>query len=200
MSSCSDRLSDLCAQADLWTKARDGLSGNFDSESKGVLMLSKEDENILRNFDKYVAKKTLKDPKLKSVARQKEGAMGPEFRGKVDKTGLESAFSKDYIFITPDGQRFDRREMVDSLTEGEPAVKFKKSVIESLDSFGNTAWMSGILTLQATRGLQNLSGTYRSSAIFIKRRGQWQQVLLHLSRIESKDRGRPKSGTTKDEY
>lgn len=147
-------------------------------------MLTPEDEDILRNFDKYLAQAAISDPELAQKSATQEGAFGEEYAGKVDEAAVRAAFPSDYIFISPNGRLVDQDEMTQCTVDGEPEVEFKSSTIESLnsDDSGNTAWMTGTLTLTARIKDRDISGVYRSSSVFVKRNGQWQQVLLHLSR------------------
>ena len=147
-------------------------------------MLSREDEDIIRNFDRYLAQAAITDPVLAQKSATKEGAFGPEYAGKVDDAAVRAAFASDYLFIAPSGRQVNQDEMAQCTAEGDPDVAFKSSVISTLESddSGDSAWMTGILTLNARMDGRDISGRFQSSSLFVKRDGQWQQVLLHLSR------------------
>jgi Domain of unknown function (DUF4440) len=154
---------------------------------EGKTMLTSEDEDILRNFDRYLAQAAIRDPVLAQKSASKEGAFGIEYAGKVDEAAVRAAFATDFLFIAPSGRAVDQEEMTQCTVEGEPEVAFKSSVISSLESddSGDSAWMTGVLTLNARMDRRDISGQFHSSSLFVKRNGQWQQVLLHLSRVAS---------------
>jgi ketosteroid isomerase-like protein len=147
-------------------------------------MLTPEDEDFLRNFDKYLAQASLKDPDLILKSATQEGAFGPEYRGKVDPVALKAAFPDDFVFISPSGRRLEGDEFNEYAEEGDPYVEEKDTTITELRSndAGDTAWMTGTLIIKGSMRGRSISGKYSSSAVFVKRDGQWQQVLLHLSR------------------
>jgi ketosteroid isomerase-like protein len=136
-------------------------------------MLTIEDEDILRNFDRYLAQTSL----------TKEGAVGKDER-KIDKEALRAAFSDGYVFLAPSGRSLNPDDLFEYADEGDLKVDSKQTIIKELrsDETGDTAWMTGTIVLKASMSGKDISGTFSSSSVFVKRNGQWKQVLLHLSR------------------
>lgn len=137
-------------------------------------MLTLEDENILRNFEQYLAQTSL----------TKEGAVGKERRRTVERSALKAAFTDGYVFLAPSGRSLNPDDLFEYEAEGDPQVDSKVTTIKELrsDETGDTAWMTGTLVLKANLSGEDISGTFSSSSVFVKRNGEWHQVLLHLSR------------------
>lgn len=146
-------------------------------------MLTARDEEIIRNFDKYLAQATVTDPALAQKSATQEGALGPEYKGHIDERGLLAALGSDFTLITPDGKVQHRNRLIGSLHGGDPTINYKSGKIETLTSndTGDTAWMTGTLVIQGAVNGVDISGNYRTSGVFAKRNGQWQQVLMHLA-------------------
>jgi len=137
-------------------------------------MLTPEDEDILRNFDKYLAQTSL----------TKEGGAGKEYKRKVDRAALMAAFTDGYVFLAPSGRSLNPDDLFEHAEVGDPEVDSKVTIIKELrsDETGDTAWMTGTIVLKAKMSGKDISGTFSSSSVFVKREGEWRQVLLHLSR------------------
>jgi hypothetical protein len=145
-----------------------------DKKERSIIMLTPEDEDILRNFDKYLAQTSL----------AKEGAVGKEYGRKIDRTALRDAFTDGYVFLAPNGSSLNPNDLFEYAEEGDLEVDSKVTTIKEIrsDETGDTAWMTGSLVLKANMRGEDISGTFSSSSVFVKREGEWQQVLLHLSR------------------
>ena len=137
-------------------------------------MLTSEDEDILRNFDRYLARTSLTG----------QGAVGKGRERKIDKEVLKAALTEGYVFLAQNGRSLNPDYLFEYADEGDLEVDSKQTIIKELrsDETGDTAWMTGTLVLKASMGGEDISGTFSSSSVFVKRNGEWQQVLLHLSR------------------
>jgi len=95
---------------------------------------------------------------------------------KGDKKAAEELVAKDYVGTTQRGAIEDRAQYLAGVV---PNADMVKSDDYKVTVYGNVAIMTHRGTVEGVRNIQ-----FRSTHIWMKRKGKWQIVAHHGSRIE----------------
>ena len=95
---------------------------------------------------------------------------------RADWKALESIEADDLIFTNADGSVSHKTDVISSLKSGD--MKFDSITMSKLviQDFGNVGVVTGELVEKAQYKDNDLSGTYRFTDVWVKRRGRWQNV------------------------
>ncbi len=102
-----------------------------------------------------------------------------------DTTFLEENLASDFVRIGPDGDMLSRDKMISNRKSG--VIKYT-SIDErdrKIQMFGNTAVVTVIADVKGTSNGQDMSGTYRSSRVWVNQNGAWRQVLFTSTHVNT---------------
>lgn len=120
------------------------------------------------------------------IERGPNHAGGPALvRG--DLATLDRLEADDWVGIDPAGNTTTKRASLEAIRGGHYRATLFQCDDISVRLFGETAIVSVRSTVQATYDGIDCSGIYRFTEVWIKRRGRWQCVASHSSRLPSPD-------------
>ena len=102
---------------------------------------------------------------------------------KGDAATYDKLVSDDYISIGIYGTVSTKPDLLANYKSG----KLKFEAIEVLDTkvrvYGDTALLNATANVKGHSGDTDISGQYRSTRVWIKRKGQWQNVSFQATRV-----------------
>jgi ketosteroid isomerase-like protein len=102
---------------------------------------------------------------------------------KNDLAALERILAPEFVNTDSDGRLFTRAEGFARRKSG--AVKYNAFTQDDykVHVIGDTAIVTGRITMKAVRDGKDVSGQERFTDTFVRRGGQWQAVASHSSRV-----------------
>jgi hypothetical protein len=102
---------------------------------------------------------------------------------KGDAATYDKLVSDDYISIGIYGTVSTKADLLANYKSG----KIKFEAIDVLDTkvrvYGDTALLNATANVKGHSGDTDISGQYRSTRVWIKRKGQWQNVSFQATRV-----------------
>lgn len=97
--------------------------------------------------------------------------------------GIAAVEADDIVVTNPDGTVSDKQQDVSSMRSGE--LKFTSGSYDEaqVKVFGDTAIVTGRITVKGTYKGQDISGSYRFTDVFARRNGRWQAVAAQATAI-----------------
>lgn len=97
--------------------------------------------------------------------------------------GFENIEADDIVVVNPDGSVSNKQQDVGSTRSGD--LKFTSGTYDEsqVRVYGDTAIVTGHLTVKGTFKGQDISGSYRFTDVFVKRGGKWQAVSAQITMI-----------------
>jgi len=102
-----------------------------------------------------------------------------------DTTFLEENLASDFVRIGPDGEMLSRDKMISNRKSGVTKYTSIDEHDRKIQMFGNTAVVTAIANVKGTSNGQALSGTYRSSRVWVNQNGAWRQVLFTSTHVNT---------------
>lgn len=99
-----------------------------------------------------------------------------------DTEFLERHLSEDYASTFPDGRVFDKRAEIAALKSGDIAITDMLPREMNVRIFGEVAVITGQSTIRANVDGRAVSGEYRFTDVWAKRR-DWQAVASQVTRV-----------------
>jgi ketosteroid isomerase-like protein len=137
----------------------------------------------------------------KKVATAKSGSV-EEILMKLERDAAQAALRRDvsfsekmeapdFLFIDPAGMVHTREE--DLALARSRDLKFESMNIDDMKVrvYGDTAVVTGQSTVKGKYKDQDISGKYRWTDVFVKRKGEWQLVNGQLTTIQSMPETKP---------
>ena len=102
---------------------------------------------------------------------------------KNDSAALERILAPEFVATDSDGRLTTRAEGFARRKSG--AVKYAAFTQDDykVQVIGDTAIVTGRITMKAMRDGKDISGQERFTDTFVRRAGQWQAVATHSSRV-----------------
>jgi len=116
------------------------------------------------------------------LVMQIEQDMGAAIQ-KGDASPFERYIADTFVFTDSDGGVTDKTHLVSDIKSGD--LKFESSKLDDLkvQVYGNTAVATYGTTDKGNYKGKDISGQYRWTDVFVKRKGQWQMVASQGTRL-----------------
>jgi len=102
---------------------------------------------------------------------------------KRESAVLDRILADDLTVINPDGSTGDKAGEIGGLRSGK--LKLESVINDEIKVrvFGETAVVTGRATIRGQIDEQDIHDQNRYTSVFVKRRGRWQVIALHLTRV-----------------
>ena len=105
---------------------------------------------------------------------------------KNDLEGIGQLVGDDWIIIDPNGEIVDRKRFFEVIKSGALTHDMMESEDFRVRVYGDGAVVTAITRTKGKFTGQEFSTQERATDVFVKREGQWQCVLTHLTRFPKK--------------
>ena len=106
-----------------------------------------------------------------------------------DKATAERLIANDYIYTGMDGSTRTKAQIIKDIQPLRANVKYSSRLEDVvIRDFGGTAVMSYRMVEDVEVNGQRNSSQYRSTDVFMRRRGTWQLIATHTSMIPTKSK------------
>ena len=106
-----------------------------------------------------------------------------------DKATAERLIANDYIYTGMDGSTRTKAQIIKDMQPLPANVKYSSRLEDVvIRDFGGTAVMSYRMVEDVEVNGQRNSSQYRSTDVFMRRRGMWQLIATHTSMIPAKSK------------
>ena len=102
-----------------------------------------------------------------------------------DTTFLEENLASDFVRIGPDGDMLSRDKIISNRKSGVTKYMSIDEHDRKIQIFGNTAVVTAISDVKGTSNGRDMSGTYRSSRVWVNQNGAWKQVLFTSTHVNT---------------
>jgi len=102
---------------------------------------------------------------------------------KRDAAALEDFWTDDYTFINPHGALLTKKQRLENLKSGHTQVEPVANEDQDVRVYGDTAVITGRLTLKGKYSGKEASGQYRSINVWVNQGGRWRLVANQLTPI-----------------
>ena len=113
------------------------------------------------------------------------------FKARDVKT-IDKYTADDYIAIDPQGRVHDKKKHLEHLSKGTVKFDDLKETDVKVRVFGETAIVTGLLTLKGMVLDKDISGDYRWTRVYNKKGGDWQCVSEQHTYVLPKEEDKPK--------
>ena len=136
---------------------------------------------------------------LASVAVAQEAAMEPARSGppaladrirayreaiaKRDPTTLDDVWADDYTFTNPHGAFLTKKQRLENIRSAHTQIEPGGSEDQDVRVYGDTAVVTGRVTLKGKYSGKEASGQYRSINVWVNQKGRWRLVANQLTPI-----------------
>ena len=96
---------------------------------------------------------------------------------------LDRIYADDLVVTNPDGSIGNKAQEIAGIKTGTFRFESITNQDVRVRVFGNMALVSGRSLIKGRYKDQDISGGYRYTGIYIKRRGRWQVIALQITRI-----------------
>jgi ketosteroid isomerase-like protein len=103
-----------------------------------------------------------------------------------DLEGIGRLVADDWIIIDPDGEIVDRTRFFEVIKSGALTHEMMESEDFRVRVYRESAVVTGVTRTKGKFMGQEFSTQERATDVFVKREGQWQCVLTHLTRFPKK--------------
>jgi ketosteroid isomerase-like protein len=95
-----------------------------------------------------------------------------------DRSGasLSDLLTPEFVLIGPDGNPTPKHDFVAMIKEGKLVIQSESIDEATVTEYGNAAFMTGIMKLQATNEGNDISGSYRFADTWIWTSGRWRKA------------------------
>jgi len=98
---------------------------------------------------------------------------------------MEKYFADDFTAIHSDGKVATKAQEIDSVKSGVLRWESTDLHERKIHAYGNTALVVTLASSKGTFRGKPYSGDYRNTLFWAKQKGNWQLVLLHITRVAS---------------
>ena len=105
---------------------------------------------------------------------------------KNDLEGIERLVADDWIIIGPDGEIVERARFFEVIKSGAMTHDTMESEDFRIRVYGDSAVVTALTRTKGKFMGQEFSTQERATDVFVKREGQWQCVLTHLTGFPKK--------------
>ena len=102
---------------------------------------------------------------------------------KRDLTTLDDMWADDYTFTNPHGAFLTKKQRLENAKSGHTQVEPIASEDQDVRVYGDTAVITGRITLKGKYSGKEASGQYRSINVWVNQGGRWRLVANQLTPI-----------------
>ena len=102
---------------------------------------------------------------------------------KADTAAIEKIEADDFVFVDPTGKVTGKADDIRDLKTGDFKCQEMKLDELKVRIYGKTAIATGLATLKATYKKEDMSGKYRFTDVFVRKKDNWQAVSSQLTPI-----------------
>jgi ketosteroid isomerase-like protein len=105
---------------------------------------------------------------------------------RTDVTAVQKFWAEEYAFINTRGERLTRADRLANLRTGQTAFDSLAHAPqeEKITVYGDVAVYTTLLTIRGLYGGQEQEGSARGLVVWVRRKGQWQQVASQLTAVQ----------------
>jgi len=96
-----------------------------------------------------------------------------------DVATVERIMADDYVFISPEGEYRTKADEIGDLKSGKLKVTQLTAEDMKVRVHGTAAIVTGYYTVKGTMDGKDISGRFRFTDVFFRRKGVWQIVSTH---------------------
>jgi ketosteroid isomerase-like protein len=108
---------------------------------------------------------------------------------KRDTAALEDFWTDDYVFVSPRGERFTKKERLHNIVSGTTGLDAAAVQTEGAFRYGDTMLTVSHITLHGRYGGKPVSGEHRMIAVWVEQQGRWRLAANQLTPIAGKSKG-----------
>jgi len=107
---------------------------------------------------------------------------------RADVTAVQKFWAEEYTFINTRGERLTRADRLANLRTGQTAFDSLAHAPqeEKITVYGDVAVYTTLLTIRGLYGGQEQEGSARGLVVWVRRKGQWQQVASQLTAVQTR--------------
>jgi ketosteroid isomerase-like protein len=102
---------------------------------------------------------------------------------KQEAAVLDRILADDLTVINPDGSRGDKTSEIGGLRSGKLKLESVTNDDMKVRVYGETAVVTGRATIRGQIDGREIQDQNRYTSVFVKRRGRWQVIALHVTRV-----------------
>jgi len=106
-----------------------------------------------------------------------------EALAKRDVTTLDDIWADDYTFTNPHGDFLTKKQRLENLRSAHTQIESVGSEDQDVRVYGDTAVITGRVTLKGKYSGKEASGLYRSISVWVNQRGRWRLVANQITLI-----------------
>jgi ketosteroid isomerase-like protein len=121
------------------------------------------------------------ETEIRQAIRDYDGALR-----RADVTAVQKFWAEEYTFINTRGERLTRADRLANLRTGQTAFDSLAHAPqeEKITVYGDVAVYTTLLTIRGLYGGQEQEGSARGLVVWVRRKGQWQQVASQLTAVQ----------------
>jgi ketosteroid isomerase-like protein len=108
---------------------------------------------------------------------------------KRDAAALEDFWTNDYVFVSPRGERFTKKERLHNIVSGTTGLYIAAVETEAACRYGDMVLTVSHITLQGKYGGKAVSGEHRMIAVWVDQQGRWRLAANQLTPIAGESKG-----------
>ena len=98
---------------------------------------------------------------------------------RADAEALEKLLMDDFVYTSSRGEVLHKAQYLANLSSGEVKIEAEKYSELEVRQHGDTAVVTGVVTLKATYQEQDISGKNLFTKVWVKYQEQWKALALH---------------------
>ena len=106
-----------------------------------------------------------------------------EALAKRDVTTLDDIWADDYTFTNPHGDFLTKKQRLENIRSAHTQIESVGSEDQDVRVYGDTAVITGRVTLKGQYSGKEASGLYRSISVWVNQRGRWRLVANQITLI-----------------
>ena len=106
-----------------------------------------------------------------------------EALAKRDVTTLDDIWADDYTFTNPHGDFLTKKQRLENIRSAHTQIESVGSEDQDVRVYGDTAVITGRVTLKGKYSGKEASGLYRSISVWVNQRGRWRLVANQITLI-----------------
>ena len=125
----------------------------------------------------------------KEPVRSGPPALADRFRAyreaiaKRDLKTLDDIWADDYTFTNPHGTFLNKKQRLENLRSAHTQIEPVATEDQDVRVYGDTAVITGRVTLKGKYSGKEASGQYRSISVWVNQQGRWRLVANQLTLI-----------------
>jgi ketosteroid isomerase-like protein len=108
---------------------------------------------------------------------------------KRDAAALEDFWTNDYVFVSPRGERYTKKERLHNIVSGTTGLDTAAVETEAAFRYGDIVLTVSHITLQGKYGGKPVSGEHRMIAVWVDQQGRWRLAANQLTPIAGESKG-----------